>query len=256
MPQMLHSSVTLWSRTEVLGLAFSNAQEFLCFQTSQDAKIISELSPFIISLGTERQAFLHQLEKRPSEGEGTRAVSCRGWRTKVQICLVKTQPTNRCWMVSSSWSQKGQTSGWGNSRLARRSAVHHCCSVCPPACFDLLHCGSVLLLSCSIWWIYRSMSVAHGLIGLLVLAFGERQRWKQSAPVWGAAFWPVHSWPLLRRRHLPAAHHSRNCSRKLYQETWGAVKLLEERGVQLGTEQQDEDATEKMTALTENVTEW
>lgn len=40
----------------MLGLAFSKTHEFLCFQTSQETRIISELSPFLISLGIERNA--------------------------------------------------------------------------------------------------------------------------------------------------------------------------------------------------------
>jgi hypothetical protein len=43
-----------------------------------------------------------------------------------QNCLEKTQAHRRCWTVSSSWSQKGQCSGWEEATF------------CKPVCFVLL----------------------------------------------------------------------------------------------------------------------
>jgi len=57
----------------MLGLAFSKTQEFLCFHTSQETKIISELSPFLIPFGTALRALFHHKEKRVSEAEGVRS---------------------------------------------------------------------------------------------------------------------------------------------------------------------------------------
>jgi len=94
----------------MLGLACSKIQEFLCFQVSQATRITKELSPFCNSFGMSRRPFLHQLENLVSDVEGTRAGRLRAWRIENHICLVKTHPTRMCCMVSSSWSQKGQTS--------------------------------------------------------------------------------------------------------------------------------------------------
>jgi hypothetical protein len=84
----------------MLGLACSKIQEFLCFQVSQATKITKELNPFCKSFGISRRPFLHQLENLVSDIEGTRVGRCRAWKTENQICLVKTQPTRMCCMVS------------------------------------------------------------------------------------------------------------------------------------------------------------
>jgi len=48
----------------------SNTQEFRCFQTSQETRMMREFSPFLISIGTLLMADFHQPEKFEAVGEG------------------------------------------------------------------------------------------------------------------------------------------------------------------------------------------
>jgi hypothetical protein len=57
----------------------SNTQEFRCFQTSQETRMMREFSPFLISIGTLLMADFHLPEKFEAVGEGatTTRFNCR-----------------------------------------------------------------------------------------------------------------------------------------------------------------------------------
>lgn len=86
---------------------------------------MSELRPFLISLGNFFSAWHQQLEKLLVLVWSVQKINCNFWKTSVQTWPAQTHETRKCWMDSSAWSQRGQTARWGRPCLARRSAVQH-----------------------------------------------------------------------------------------------------------------------------------
>jgi len=70
----------------------------------------------------------HQAEK-VEEFTGTSTTRLRCEKTKVQICLVKTQDNSRWGAVSCAWSQNRHAGGCCRPLLASRSAVHNRCLI-------------------------------------------------------------------------------------------------------------------------------
>jgi hypothetical protein len=87
--------------------------------------IIKELRPLRASFGTALITFLHHPEKRPTERSGANCTIPRSWKIETQTWRANTQPTKRWLIVSSAWSQRGQTSGCGRPCFAKLSAVQH-----------------------------------------------------------------------------------------------------------------------------------
>lgn len=104
---MLHSSATVWRSVLTWGELPSKTQAFLCFQTSH-------------FLGTLLIVEPHQPRKR-EDVVGAAAAMSSCWNSNAHTCRVKTHAVSRCCIVSSSWSNKGQTSWSGNPLLARQS---------------------------------------------------------------------------------------------------------------------------------------
>jgi hypothetical protein len=105
--------MTSWT----LGLLLSKTQELRCFQISHATKIIKELSPLRTSLGTAAIDLFHHPEKRDTVGCGANCSSPNYCKIRVQTCRAKTQPTNKWFIVSSTWSHRGRTLDGADSSL-------------------------------------------------------------------------------------------------------------------------------------------
>ena len=84
-----------------------------------------ELAPFLIWPDNLLLKLSHQSSKISSSKPGASACSPRLCSKLNQNWLEKTQAIKRWSKVSSTWSQRGQTAGWGSSFFARLSAVQH-----------------------------------------------------------------------------------------------------------------------------------
>ena len=110
----------------ILGLFFSKTQTLRCFHTSHATRIIKEFRPLRASFGAVATVFLHHPEKRTVVGCGANCNNPNCCRHMVQTLRAKTQPISKWFIVSSSWSQKGQASGWGRFLLANRNQSSSC----------------------------------------------------------------------------------------------------------------------------------
>ena len=108
-----------------LGEAPSNTHLFLCFHNHQATSMIIELNPLESCLGTCCRELRHQKKNTWSSGPGVSCCRPTIESTENQTSLANTQAVSKCYTFSSSWSQRGQCSGWSRPRRASRSAVQH-----------------------------------------------------------------------------------------------------------------------------------
>lgn len=121
----LASSLISWASLCTHGGEPSSTTVFLCFQMDRATKITKELKPFQCWSYIRRTAALHQPWKICSVVLGVSCCRLMIERIRNQTSLAKTQETNKCWIVSSSCSHKGQQSRWSMSLRARQSAIQH-----------------------------------------------------------------------------------------------------------------------------------
>jgi len=115
------SSSARRSAWSILGEAPLNTISFLVFQRIQAPSTTNESNPRRASLLKFIPACCYH-SKNPAIW-GARSGSPKRFNNWCQNCREKTQVQRRCWIVSSSWSQKGHCSGWGRPRLASLSAI-------------------------------------------------------------------------------------------------------------------------------------
>ena len=84
-----------------------------------------ELAPSLIWPDNLLLKLSHQSSKISSSKPGASACSPRLCSKLNQNWREKTQETKRWSKVSSTWSQRGQSAGWGSPFFARLSAVQH-----------------------------------------------------------------------------------------------------------------------------------
>jgi hypothetical protein len=124
-PAIIHMYVSSPAVTRVVarfGEVPLNTQSLQCLHNVQAHRVMIEFNPFCAALLTEAEICLYQSSKCVSIGWGESAARLIRCSMTCQNCLVNTQLVRRWWMVSSSWSQNGQSSGCG--RFLRAKVVH------------------------------------------------------------------------------------------------------------------------------------
>jgi hypothetical protein len=114
-----------WMILLMLGEAASKTHVFRCFHNHQATSMTKELNPFFLQLDVTHSADFHHSWNTTSFGPGAHPCNPTLDRILNQTSLAKTQPTRRCYAVSSCWSQRRQRSGWSSPLRASRSAVQH-----------------------------------------------------------------------------------------------------------------------------------
>jgi hypothetical protein len=101
--------------------------------------ILLSVEPLFLSLCTRLHTCLHHSEKENSSLPEVRwprskgdKILCSNWRAKMHLF-------NRWWIVSCSWSHRGQTSGCGNPLFSNLSTFQHLFFIANQR--KNLHCG-------------------------------------------------------------------------------------------------------------------
>jgi len=127
-PENLHSSdssLKAWRARCRFGDVPSKTQAFLCFHRIQAPRIQRELKPFLCCLCIFFQDLLNHSAKEAMLLLGARCAKFRGCRTANQNYRANTQDVGMCWIFSSSWSLRGQRSGWGRHHFCTYILMNH-----------------------------------------------------------------------------------------------------------------------------------
>jgi hypothetical protein len=107
-----------------LGLHPSKIHLFLCFHMVQASRITKELKHFLIWSVDQELLVLHH-DSKESSWVGHSLCIPPILRKPNHNFLTNTHLTNKWFMDSSSWSHKGQSSGWSSPLFLSPSAIQH-----------------------------------------------------------------------------------------------------------------------------------
>ena len=119
------SSPALVRAHAISGAAPSKTHLLWWVHTVHAPRIMRELIPCIGMSLVALLTLSHQSRKESSVGWGERDCRLTCDKKRNQNSLVKTQRIRKWSIVSAAWSHKGQRSGWGRPRRAKRSTVQH-----------------------------------------------------------------------------------------------------------------------------------